>query len=546
MDPHKHGSMIRDQQVIIMGKPTPLEALMQRQDATRVKIINPQQLPVELYAREDVFLDGEGVRQLLDFLSLQDTIKNICQAQRAGQISPFFDLDDDAAHDPGFSRVVLTPDFHKGGGIPVGTVAMTRGFVIPQAVGNDICCGMRMIVTELRREELEPVMPQLLTRLRQLFFEGQRDLPMSPNQRRALLTQGLWGLYESRHDNANVGLWRRYDDQAQLEALERVHFEGSLAAPTTFAFDDYIRASGAVDARDSQMGSVGGGNHFVEVQCVEELLDGATAHAWGVREGAVTIMAHSGSVGLGHTVGGYFKDLAKKLYPKGLAHPEHGFYPLPTRGPLAHHAKRYLDAMANAANFAFANRLFLGLMVIQAMEEVLGRTIEHKLLYDAPHNLIWANEGGPDSDLHLHRKGACPAYGPSPSRGDSAFRYTGPPVIIPGSMGDSSYLMAGRGNPHALCSACHGAGRMLPRGVARHIDQETFTKQVKPLHVVSPIDPDSPQVRLRRDVLQQHHDRLAEEGPYAYKPITPVVQTVEDAQIAGRVARLWPLLTIKG
>jgi tRNA-splicing ligase RtcB len=119
-------------------------------------------------------------------------------------------------------------------------------------------------------------------------------------------------------------------------------------------------------------------------------------------------------------------------------------------------------------------------------------------------------------------------------------------VIIPGSMGAASYLLAGDGNPEALCSACHGAGRSLTRGQATHVEESVYKAALQPLRVVTPIDPNSASIRLRRDILAKHHSRLMEEAPYAYKPITPVVQTVEDAGVARRVARLWPLLTVKG
>src|SRR5262249_25553729 len=152
------------------------------------------------------------------------------------------------------------------------------------------------------------------------------------------------------------------------------------------------RASGASDGRDIQIGSVGGGNHFVEMQTVEEILDGPSAYAFGLSRGAVTIMAHSGSVGLGHMVGGDFGQQARALSPRGVPHPEHGFYAIPTVGPHAAAAGDYLDAMRNAANFAFANRLCLGLMALRALSETLGREVSARLVYDAPHNLIWEEE----------------------------------------------------------------------------------------------------------------------------------------------------------
>jgi tRNA-splicing ligase RtcB (3'-phosphate/5'-hydroxy nucleic acid ligase) len=535
-----------------------LEALAPRVDATKLTILNPQGVPMTLFANRDVPIEAEAIEQALAFVSLQQTIEELEAAERAGHIAPFWG---EAAGK--LERVVLTPDFHRGAGIPVGTVAQARGFVVPQAVGNDVCCGMRLLATDVTRDELAAHLGAFDPRtssprgrdpddvaaggiergLRAVFFQGKREISMSPRQREALLRDGLWGLLETADDNAGSGLWRYYDRRAQEEELARVHFQGVVPAQQVFAFGDYIRSSGAVDSRDSQIGSIGGGNHFVELQAVEQILDGTTAHAWGVSEGTVTIMAHSGSVGLGHAVGGYFLDQARAIFPRQLRHPEHGFYAMPTQGPHGALAAKYLDAMHNAANFAFGNRLFLGLMAVRVLSEVLGREVSARLIYDAPHNLIWDDEGEPG--VHLHRKGACPALGPDPSS-TGPFRFTGHPVIIPGSMGASSYLLAGRGNTAALCSACHGAGRALSRGKSRNVDEDRYRDTFSRLRVVTPIDPSSAEVRFRRDVLAQYHDRLKEEAPYAYKDITPIVQTVEDAEVAGRVARLWPMLTIKG
>jgi len=435
---------------------------------------------------------------------------------------------------------VLTPDFHRGSGIPVGTVIDARGFVIPGAVGNDVCCGMRLLATDVTREELAPRVLALEKRLRAIFFQGKRDIPLSPRQREALLRDGLGGLHEAAGDNAGTGIWRSYDRRQQEQDLARVHFGGALPARGTFAFDAWIQSSGARDGRDIQIGSVGGGNHFVEIQAVEEILDGASAYAFGLPRGAVTVMAHSGSVGLGHMVGGYFDERARALYPAGMPHPKHGFYVLPAEGPHAREAAQYLDAMRNAANFAFANRLFLGLMAVRAISETIGREVSARLVYDAPHNLVWEEGEG----RFLHRKGATPALGAD--GGTGPFGYTGHPVIIPGSMGASSYVLAGEGNAGALCSACHGAGRSLTRGRSGHVDEATYAASMEKVRVVTPIDPDSPAVRTRRDILAKYHQRLKEEAPFAYKPITPVVQTVEDAGVARRVARLFPLVTVKG
>jgi tRNA-splicing ligase RtcB len=514
-----------------------LQDVARRIDATRVRIENPDGVPITLFAKEELSIEREAIEQLLGFVSLEGTLRAIEAAEREGRIAPFFG--DEVGR---LRQVVLTPDFHRGGGIPVGTVAQAEGFVVPQAVGNDVCCGMRLLATDLRRDELVRALDALEGPLRAVFFQGQREIPMSPRQREALLKEGLWGLHETCGDNANAGTWAHYDPSVQSDDLRRVHFQGVLPARGLFAFADFVRGSGRSDGRDAQIGSVGGGNHFVELQAVDEVLDGHTAHAWGLERDMVAIMVHSGSVGLGHAVGGHFHDLARALYPKELPQPAHGFYVLPTRGPHAATAAAYLDAMRNAANFAFANRLFLGLMALRVLSETLGRRINARLVYDAPHNLVWEE---PDGVTFVHRKGACPAPGPEPAF-ESPFRYSGHPVIIPGSMGAHSFVLAGAGNLEALSSACHGAGRVLSRGDSRRVDEETYNRTLERLRVVTPIDPNAYEVRSRRDVLAKYHERLKEEAPYAYKPITPVVETVEEARIARRVARLWPLLTVKG
>jgi tRNA-splicing ligase RtcB len=517
-----------------MAKSPRLDAVVHRIDDTRATVSNRFGIPITLFARPDVRVEVDGIQQLLELAALAETLSNLHEWERRGRTPPFW------GDDPGFvSSIVLTPDFHRGSGIPVGTVIDARGFVLPRAIGNDVCCGMRLLATDVGRDELAPHLPALAARLREIFFRGKRDIPMSPRQREALLREGLHGLHDTARDNAATGLWRYYDARAQQDDLSRVHFGGALEARGIFAFDAWIKGSGASDGRDIQIGSVGGGNHFVELQAVEEILDGPTAYAFGLGRGAVTIMAHSGSVGLGHMVGGWYCDRARELYPPAVPHPAHGFYVIPTAGPHAAEAASYLDAMRNAANFAFANRLFLGLMAVRALAETLRREVSARLVHDAPHNLIWEDDG-----RMLHRKGATPALGADGGHGP--FGYTGHPVIIPGSMGASSYVLAGEGNDDALSSACHGAGRSLTRGGAAHVDDRVYARAVETLRVVTPIDPEAPEVRVRRDILAKYHQRLKEEAPFAYKPITPVVQTVEEAGVARRVARLWPLVTVKG
>jgi tRNA-splicing ligase RtcB len=209
------------------------------------------------------------------------------------------------------------------------------------------------------------------------------------------------------------------------------------------------------------IGSVGGGNHFAEVQYVASVSDARAAYAWGLRPGRVVTMVHSGSLALGHAANRIAADLTRSLWPDGLAHPVNGLWPLPLdeapRGRSNAPARdRWLAAFAGAANFALGNRLFLSLMLREGLR-VTGREPGARLVWDAPHNLLWPSERGA-----LHRKGATPAGGYADA--PSPYDIWGEPVIVPGSMGASSWVLRGLGNDRTLASAAHGAGRSIARG----------------------------------------------------------------------------------
>jgi tRNA-splicing ligase RtcB len=493
-------------------------------------IDNELGLDVKLFANDQVDIQSDGLEQLFDFLDVERAVRDIKAAENKGTTTFFADSS------VGVGRVALTPDFHKGSGIPVGTVVEANGFVIPSAIGNDICCGMRLLATDLPVEKLEPHWDAIQKKLRGLFFQGQRDIPMSPKQREAVLRDGLPGLLRTIKDNENTGIYKYYDARSQRDDLEHIHNHGGFKTDRIFGFDKFINSSGAIDGRDPQIGSVGGGNHFVELQRIDEIICNESARSLGVAKGNLAIMVHSGSVGLGHAIGGHFMDRARELFPKGIRQPKNDFFMIPMVGPLQKEGSFYIDSMNNAANFAFANRLFLGLMAVRAIQEVLGIDMDSKLIYDAPHNLVFSN------GAHcLHRKGATPAEGP-----DNDDEWIGKPVIIPGSMGSASYLLTGLGNEESLHSACHGAGRLMPRGEASHVNDSVFDKETEQLRIVTSVDPKSPMMQMRKDILAKYKERVKEEAPYAYKPITPVIESVQSANIARPVAKLMPLCTVKG
>lgn len=488
-------------------------------------IENKLGLDIKLFANDQVSIDKDAFQELFDFLDVHRAVQDVSAKEK-----DFF------GEEAKINRVVLTPDFHKGSGVPIGTVVEAQGFVIPQAIGNDICCGMRLLATDLPAEKLEPHWPEIQTRLRALFFQGKRNIPMSPRQREAVLKNGLVGLLDTCKDNEGVGIYKNYDARSQRDDLEHIHNHGAFPANGIFGFDKFIQSSGNIDGRDPQIGSVGGSNHFVELQRIDEISCGESARQLGVIKGNLAIMVHSGSVGLGHAVGGHFMERAREIFPKGVIHPKNDFYVLPMSGMHEGEGKFYIDSMNNAANFAFANRLFLGLMAVQSIKEAIGIEFETKLVYDAPHNLVFNK-----NSRFIHRKGATPAEGPEKNSD-----WMGRPVLIPGSMGSSSYLLTGLGNDEAMESACHGAGRMLSRGAASHVSDDVFNKQTELLKIVNPIDIHSPQMQMRKDILEKLKVRRKEEAPYAYKPITPIITSIVESDIARLVAKLMPLCTVKG
>ena len=307
-----------------------------RIDAVRVRIDNPSGLDIELFANESVPVDRASLAEVGTLSGIADTIGELNRIRFFGDV------------EAEIRRCVLTPDFHKGAGIPVGTVMDAHGFVIPRCAGTDIGCGMRLIVTDLAREEFERLGMRLDGILRHAFFEGGRDMPMDPPSRAAALREGAPGL---KVPPSAGGIWRRIDPRMLEQDLARTHRHGSWPTRDLWEFRDYVEGSGGT-SHDAVIASIGGGNHFVELQYIEACIDRRACWNWGLKAGMVAVMVHSGSVGLGGMVGQWFMDLARKLHPRAMTMPRHGYHPIPTAGPLADKGGAYLSAMGLAANFA--------------------------------------------------------------------------------------------------------------------------------------------------------------------------------------------------
>lgn len=493
-----------------------LDKRLGRLDDNRLIVKGLAHPDTTIFANENVLVEAAAVDELLQVLQLDQTIdqlKKWAKEQRATYI------DQDAE----LLKVVVTPDVHKGAGIPIGTVLRTKGFVVPAAVGSDIGCGMRLHTTDWHAEEIIPKLDALETGFRHTFFEGRRNIPMTRMQREALFLEGLEGL-AGAVPPTQEGLWRKFHQHAG--EISTVMGHGSYGACDTPGLSDFMNEEGLT--RDGQIGSIGGGNHFVELQRVEKILDAPMAHAWGLKKGYVTLMVHSGSVGVGHLCAEQYLSQLKEDFPRGLKHPSNKLYVITdylSHSPTA--ADAFWNSLYNAANFAFANRLFLALMALDVLHLVAGERAT-KLVYDSPHNFVWQHEG-----CYLHRKGAC-----------SAEPYE--PVIVPGSMGSSSFVLKGLGNTEALCSASHGAGRRLSRGGALKGSDAEFEEFLRTFRIVTPVDFKRTDIRQRRDIVQKKMENIKAEAPYAYKDIGPVVQTLEQAGIAKAVVELRPIMTVKG
>lgn len=404
-------------------------------------------------------------------------------------------------------KCCATPDFHPGdAGVAIGSIVETQAMLIPAAVGSDINCGMRLHVAELSLEQFLKKRDQFVELMKGDYFFGTRDVTMTAQTAQALFNHGIPGWLAAMLDQPTGSVIK--SDLSQLASeIDRVYLGGSMEGSSRWAPEELV-SSGLI--RDGGLATIGGGNHFVEVQVVEEVQDKATAYAWGVREGQLAFMIHSGSRNVGKYIGGMWRDRSQAAWSKELPYPESRLFPLSVQAN-PDLVKSYLQAQATAANYGFVNRLLLAELLRLRLRQVYG-DLEAPLVYDLPHNLTLAQGAG-----WVTRKGACPAH-------------SGQPVIIPGSMGAASYLLVGKGNPDFLSSASHGAGRKrsrfdLSRGGASHSEADLGLMGV--------------------DCITLRQERRIEEAPAAYKPIEPVIDIQVKAQMVSVVAKMTPVMTFK-
>ena len=424
---------------------------------------------------------------------------------------------------PGIVDAALAmPDIHQGYGFPVGGVAATDagdGVVSPGGVGYDINCGVRLLALPLGYDELGGSRERLV-------HELSRRVPVGTGGRGA--HEGLKGANLERV--LSLGPRALLDDLGIGSEAELAFTEsgGRLDGADPAAVSPRARERGA-----GQIGTLGSGNHFLELQRVEAVYEADAAEAFGLRVGQLTVLIHSGSRGLGHQV---CTDFVKRM-DAGLAH--YGIE-LPDRqlscAPLdSVEGRDYLRAMAAAANFAWANRAALAHRVREAIDSVLGHAIAAgtRQVYDVAHNVAKLEEHG-GRTVCVHRKGATRAFPPGHPEIPPEYAAAGQPVFIPGSMGTSSFVLAGRPGAmeRSFGTTCHGAGRRMSRtAVRKAVDGVALRRQLEARGIV---------------VRALSARGLAEEAPAAYKDVDHVVEIVERAGLAARVARLRPIGVVKG
>ncbi len=427
---------------------------------------------------------------------------------------------------PGIVKASMAmPDIHWGYGFPIGGVAAfdwQEGVVSPGGVGYDINCGVRLATTDLQHADIRGRVKDLVDALYRHVPSGvgsTGSVKLSAKELKRVLARGSrWAVEQGFGLQEDVG-----------------HTEdgGCLSHA-----DPEIVSARALERGSKQLGTLGSGNHFLEVGLVEEVYDPETAECFGLRKHQVTVLIHSGSRGLGYQVCDDFLALmSKNVQVMGIDLPDRQLACAYIHSDLG---RRYLAAMASAANYAWANRQIMLHRSREVFEETLRispRSLNMRLVYDVCHNIAKKEEhliDGRRQTVCVHRKGATRAFGPGHEAVPADYRAFGQPILIPGDMGRASYVLAGtqRAMEETFGSTCHGAGRVLSRHAAK--------RQAKGRSIARELEDQGVLVRWTG------RGTLAEEMPEAYKDVSQVVNVVHGAGISRKVAKLRPIAVVKG
>jgi len=425
---------------------------------------------------------------------------------------------------PGIQKYALAmPDIHQGYGFPIGGVAATAigqgGVISPGGIGYDINCGVRLLVADALASDLRLHMERLATEVFRTIPSGVGKggkLKFSMEEIDKVLMNGAQYMVECGYGTK--------EDTQLCEEL------GNMPGADASMISERAKKRGM-----DQLGTLGSGNHFLELQVIDKIYDQEAADAFGLRKGFVTVMIHCGSRGLGHqTCTDYVKLMMSKVSGWGYDLPDRELVCAPFESPAG---QNYYAAMAAAANFGWANRHVIAHWTREAFHRGLGGSVKLNPVYDISHNIGKVETHmieGKEMRLLVHRKGATRAFGPGLPEIPQKYRAVGQPVMIPGTMGTASYILAGNteGMVQAFGSSCHGAGRRMSRSKAKKlVHGKQLREQLESQGIV---------IRCASSA------GLAEEAPLAYKDVDNVVKIVDEAKLARKVVRLKPLAVIKG
>ncbi|MBT3395407.1 RtcB family protein [archaeon] len=425
---------------------------------------------------------------------------------------------------PGIQKQsIMMSDAHLGYGFPVGGVAafdVKEGCISPGGIGFDINCGVRLMASDMDKKDVEPKIKELLDTL----FE---DIPCGVGKNSELRLNN-----DELDEVLNNGLdWALKNNYALKEDLDRCEENGHMTTADSSKVSPRAKSRGR-----KQLGTLGAGNHFVEIQYIDEIYDEEVAKTFGIkRKGQIFVMIHSGSRGLGHQVcsdylrkiENEFEDIVSELPEKDLAY-------APTDSKVA---KDYLGAMSAAANFGWTNRQLISFQTRKSFSKLFGDMGKLGLVYDVAHNIAKIEEYEIDGILkkvYVHRKGASRAFGPGHKEVPEIYRKVGQPIILPGSMGTSSYVLVGtdKAMNETFSSTPHGAGRVM----SRHEANKTFKANT----VIKELEKNKIYVK------SASYRGISEEAPGVYKDVDEVVKVSDEVGIGKKVARLKPLGVIKG
>ncbi len=420
---------------------------------------------------------------------------------------------------------IAMPDIHEGYGFPIGGIAATEypdGALSPAGIGFDQNCGMRILLSEYTEEDIKPFLENLADEIQKEVPSGLgrgRKIELADQDIENILKYGAEFLVEN--------------DYGEKEDIENCESNGKLKR----ANPDFVSKI-AKKRGKNEVGTLGSGNHFLEIQKVEKIFDEKIAKVFGLFENQVTFMIHTGSRATGHQIATDYINIILKEMPKYNIHlPDKELASIPFSSEIG---QRFFSAMCCGANYAFANRQMISFYVRKAVKKVLGEGVKLKLLYDVAHNIAKIEEhtiikNGKEKKVKLivHRKGATRAFPPGHKEIPEKYRKLGQPVLIPGSMGTASYVLVGSEKAkESFFSVSHGSGRTMSRKAAiKKFSAKEVIDELKRMNILVKY------VSLRS---------ITEEAPGVYKDIDNVVNIIESAGLSKKIAKLKPLAVIKG